>query len=128
MTVAEYFESVTDRLLSDSFVFDFKILKYVDRSRNGHLRARVTFLDKSNLEFSEFVEQSAEGEIHLVTYSYHWSDENDNTICRWDNALHYPKLKNFPHHVHIRENEVAPGAPTSIFAVLDEIAKIIGTG
>jgi len=67
MNIAEYFESVKDRLLTDSFVIDFKILKYVDRSNNGYLRARVTFSNDSNLEFSEFIEQSTEGEIHLVT-------------------------------------------------------------
>ena len=43
MNVSEYFESVKDRILTDSFVIDFKILKYVDRSNNGHLRARVVF-------------------------------------------------------------------------------------
>ncbi len=126
MTIAEYFESVKDRLLADSFVFDFKVVKYVDRSKNGHLRVRVVFSDESRLDFSEFVEQVAEDEIRLTTYSYHWLDKNDNLIRRWDNALHFPNLENFPHHIHIGENEVAPGAPTNIFAILDEIAKIIG--
>lgn len=124
MNIAEYFESVKDRILTDSFVIDFKILKYVDRSNNGHMRARVIFSDDSTLVFSEFIEQSAENEIRLVTYSYHWSDKNDNLIRRWDNALHFPKLKNFPHHIHDGEtNEVTPGAPTNIFAVLDEIVS-----
>jgi hypothetical protein len=128
MTIAEYFESVKDRLLADSFVFDFKVVKYVDRSKNGHLRVRVVFSDESRLDFSEFVEQVAEDKIRLTTYSYHWSDKNDNLIRRWDNALHFPNLENFPHHIHDMENEVIPGAPTNIFAILDEIAKIIGHG
>jgi murein L,D-transpeptidase YcbB/YkuD len=126
MNIAEYFESVKDRSLADSFVMDFKILKYVDRSNNGHMRARVIFSDDSNLEFSEFIEQTTNDEIRLVTYSYHWSDKNGNPIRRWDNALHYPDLENFPHHIHDDgTDKITPGTPTNIFAILDEIAKTI---
>ena len=128
MKIAEYFETIKDHLFVVSFVADFKIIKQADRSKNGHIRARVTFTDNSLLEFSEFVEQNADDEIQLITHSYHWSDENDNAIRRWDNTPHFPKLKNFPHHIHIGENEVAPGAPINIFAVLAEIAKITGHG
>lgn len=128
MNIAEYFESVKDRILADSFVIDFKILKYVDRSNNGHMRARVIFSDESNLEFSEFIEQSAENAIRLVTYSYHWTDHNDKLIRRWDNANHFPKLKDFPHHIHEgKTGEVISGKPINIFEALDEIAASLGS-
>jgi hypothetical protein len=123
MKIAEYFETIKDHLFVVSFVADFKIIKQVDRSKNGHIRARVTFTNNSQLEFSEFVEQNANDEIEVVTYSYHWSDENDNAICRWDNTPHFPKLKNFPHHVHVKEDDVISGKPINIFGVLDEIGK-----
>lgn len=44
MKIAEYFESVKDRTLTDSFVVNFKVAKQVNRSNNGHLRARITLL------------------------------------------------------------------------------------
>ena len=125
MKIAEYFETIKDHLLIVSFVTGFKILKQVDRSKNGHLRAHAILSDNSQLEFSEFVEQSAKEEIQLATYSYHWSDEKDNLIRRWDNTPHFPKLEIFPHHIHLSEDNVIPGELTNIFTVLDEIAKII---
>lgn len=125
MKIAEYFEAVKDRLFAASFVADFKILKQADRSRNGHLRVRVTFTNNSWLEFSEFVEQNMDDEIQLVTYSYHWSDENDRQICRWDNTPHFHKLENFPHHIHVNKDEVISGKPTNIFDILDEIRNKI---
>jgi len=125
MKIADYFETIKERLLIVSFVADFKISKQVDRSNNGHFRARVTFTDNSQLEFSEFVEQNADDEIQVVTYSYHWSDENDNIIRRWDNTPHFPKLKNFPHHIHVKEDDVISGKPIDIFGVLDEIGKTL---
>lgn len=56
MKIAEYFETIKDQLFIVSFVSDFRILKQVDRSNNGHIRVRVNFTDNSQLEFSEFVE------------------------------------------------------------------------
>ncbi len=47
MKIAEYFEAVKDHLFAASFVADFKILKQMDRSKNGHLRARMTFTDNT---------------------------------------------------------------------------------
>jgi len=125
MKVAEYFESIKDRLFALPFVADFKILKQVDRSNNGHIRARVTLTDNSQLEFSEFIEQNAGDEIRVVTYSYHWSDENGALFRRWDNTPHFPKLKNFPHHIHGKEDDVISGKPIEIFSILDEIEKMM---
>ncbi|MCC6298564.1 MAG: hypothetical protein IT314_04655 [Anaerolineales bacterium] len=126
MNVGEYFESVKDRILTDSFVVDFKILKYVNRSNNGYLRARIVFSDNSQLEFSEFIEQNTEGTIQLVTYSYHWADENNTLIRRWDNAPHFPKLKNAPHHIHYgKGGRVKSGNQTNVFEVIKEISSTI---
>lgn len=125
MTIAEYFEAIAERLVLASWVTDFKILKQVDRSSNGHLRARVTFTDNSQLEFSEFVEQDSTGEIQLVTYSYHWATETDQLRRRWDNAPHFPGLVNFPHHIHIGAEAPVAGASINIFGVLEEIEKTL---
>jgi hypothetical protein len=125
MTITGYFETIKEHLLIVSFVANFKIYKQVERSNNGHIRARVTLTDNSWLEFSEFVEQNVSEEIQIVTYSYHWSDENDHLIQRWDNTPHFPKLNNFPHHVHIGEDQVTPGKPINIFGVLSEIEKTL---
>ena len=125
MTIADYFETIKEHLLVVSFVADFKISKQVERSKNGHIRARMMFTDRSRLEFSEFVEQNAGKEILVVTYSYHWSDESDTLICRWDNTPHFPKLENFPHHIHTSADLVLPGKPINIFGVLGEIEKTL---
>jgi hypothetical protein len=91
---------------------------------DGHLRARLTLSDDSQIEFSEYVQRSPEGEIRVVTYSYHWTDVSGNLIRRWDNTPHHPDLPGFPHHVHVeQEDQVSSSRPVSIFAVLDEAAR-----
>ena len=124
MNPIEYVESVKERLSTDSIVVSFDIIREFSNLNEGFIRARASLTNGDILDFSEFVKQA--NDLELVSYRYQWLDKNKRHIRRWDNALHYPKLKNFPHHIHMGENEVVSGAPINIFAVLDEIAAIIG--
>jgi hypothetical protein len=123
MNPIEYIESVKERLSTDSIVVSFDIIREFANLNEGFIRARASLTNGDILDFSELVKQA--NDLECVSYRYQWLDKNKKHIRRWDNALHYPKLKNFPHHIHMGENEVAPGAPTNIFAVLGEIAAII---
>jgi Family of unknown function (DUF6516) len=67
---------------------------------DGHLRARLTLVDGSQLEFSEYMQRSPAGEVAVITYSYHWADAANQLITRWDNTPHFPDLPGFPDHMH----------------------------
>ena len=126
VTLAEYLDSVKERLLIDTVVSSFQIVRERSTLTDGHLRARLTLTDGSLLEFSEYVQRSPNGQINVVTYSYHWTDAHGDLIRRWDNTPHFPDLAGFPHHIHDgRTNTVSPGKPVSIFTVLDEMARIL---
>jgi hypothetical protein len=91
----------------------------------GHLRARLTLTDGSQLEFSEYMQRSPNDQSDVVTYSYHWADAQGNLIRRWDNTPHFPALPGFPHHVHDgATGTVSQGQPVNIFIVLNEIARL----
>ena len=124
MTIQEYLESIKERLLTDSAIAVFHILRERITSTDGHLRAKLEMANETFLEFSEYVQIGDEEEIEVKTYSYHWSDAKDQLIKRWDNTPHFPDLPNFPHHVHVGvEDKVESGKQMSIFTVLDEIAS-----
>ena len=120
----EYVESVKERLSTDSIVVSFDVIREFANLSEGFIRVRANLTNGDVLDFSEFIKQA--DELETISYRYQWLNKDKKHIRRWDNALHYPKLENFPDHIHSGENEVMPGGPTSIFAVLDEIAKIIG--
>ncbi len=124
MIVTEYHESVTERLLTDETVTALPIIRTRATLTDGYMRARLTLVGGSQLEFAEYVQRSAHDRIEVVTYSYHWTDAQGDLIRRWDNTPHFPDLPRFPHHVHEGPaGAVGPGDPVDIFAVLDEIAK-----
>lgn len=128
MEPGDYLTTIKNRISDDSIVFESQILREYSTSNNAHIRIRLTFTDNSYLEFYEYVEQTENGDVYIKTYSYHWADQDDRLIRRWDNTKHFPNLDNFPHHIHVSEEQVISGKPINIFDVLDEIAKTVGNG
>jgi hypothetical protein len=126
MTVIEYLDAIKERLTTAPVVADFSIVRERVTLVDGHLRARLVISDGSMLEFSEYVQRSPDGQIDVVTYSYHWADADGNLIRRWDNTPHFPDPPGFPHHIHDGSTDsVAAGKLVSIFLILDEIAQLL---
>lgn len=71
---------------------------------DGYLRMRTKLIDESLLEISIYC-QIYEDVIRLIDYRFHWQDKDGKLKLRWDNARHHPKLKTFPHHMHMGEDE-----------------------
>ena len=126
MTIAAYLRRVKEHLLSDSIIASFDIIRERSAITNGYLRVRLTLKDDSFLEFSEYTQPTANNEIKVITYSYHWATNEGKLLKRWDNTPHFPSLSGFPHHIHDGdENEVIPNHEMSIFDVLSEIAQLL---
>lgn len=130
MNPIDYLESVRNFLLTDSRINRHQIMREYEDVEKSYIRARLTLADEGLLEFSEYIEQDSGDEIKITKYSYHWIGKDGKMLRRWDNTKHFPNLKKAPHHIHTpideAEETVTPGTPTTIFAVLDEIAKLIG--
>lgn len=123
MNPIDYVESVKERLSTDSIILSFDVIKEFANLYEGFIRVRANLINSDILDFSEFVKQ--EDELEVVSYRYQWLNQNKEHVRRWDNALHYPKLENFPNHVHIKEDDVISGKLIDIFGVLDEIGKTL---
>ncbi len=123
MTIAEYFDALKTRLMTDPVVAAFHVRRERSTSVDGYVRARVTLSDNSQLEFAEYVQLTADDQITVVTYNYHWADAANQLLQRWDNTPHHPEVSGFPHHLHLATEDMpAPGQPIDLFAILDIIA------
>ena len=96
-----------------------------DQKRILLYRFRVYLSDGGRLEIVErLVESKKDGSIYPTKYSFHWQDQHDHLIKRWDNAPHYPNLDGFPHHIHIGEDEaVVPGTSINAMEMLGEVDR-----
>ena len=57
-------------------------------------------------------------------YRYHFQDEHNKLVFRYDNTPHFPILENFPHHKHIPDNVTGVVEP-SILKVIDEARRLV---
>ena len=75
----------------------------------AHIFGTLIFMDKSELHFKEFVDGS-EGFIDKVAYSYHFQDQFNQLVFRYDNAKHKPLLA-FVEHKHCADGILNAPAP-----------------
>ena len=91
-------------------------------SSRANLRIRVRFLSGHLLEVNEAIVIEADQVKHLG-YRYHFQDQQNNLIFRYDNTPHFPDLKSFPHHKHLK-NKVEDSDEPLILNVIEE-AKLL---
>ena len=87
-----------------------------------NLRIRVRFRKGHMLELNEAVIGEA-GRPRRLGYRYHFQDEQNKLVFRYDNTPHFPGLENFPHHKHIPD-EVAGVVEPSILKVIEEARRL----
>lgn len=66
-----------------------------------NLRIRVRFINGCLLELNEAVIIEAE-KIKYLDYRYHFQNNKNNLIFRYDNTPHFPEFERFPHHKHTK--------------------------
>ena len=62
-------------------------------------------------------------DVYLLN-RFHYMDERNNLISRWDTAPYYKELKTFPYHVHL-PNGVKESKQVTLIDVLDKIENIV---
>ncbi len=91
-----------------------------------NLRIRIRFKSGYLLELNEAIIAEEATFIRLY-YRYHFQDEKNNLVFRYDNAPHFPGFVNFPHHKHLPD-EVTDALKSSIFKVIEEARDIESSG
>lgn len=125
--VEDYLNNIQSRLTASPVILKIEIVSRRRLDDRGYFRARLKLVNNDFLEVSEYFEIRA-GVGHTEEYRYQWMDETKQALKkRWDNATHYPDLPNFPHHIHVgNENQVVSGQLLSIIELIDVIEQELG--
>jgi len=83
-----------------------------------NLKIRIRFTNGYLLELNEAV-NAEKHTINHLSYRYHFQDDRNRLVFRYDNTPHFPDIESFPHHKHTK-NMVLPGTRPSISDVMAE--------
>jgi hypothetical protein len=98
---------------------------YVERYEEEHLtpnrvnlRVRIRFTNGYLLELNESAIREGEN-INYLGYRYHFQDEKNNLIFRYDNTPHFPELESFPNHKHSPSAVISTQKPSIVEAIIE---------
>ncbi|MEL6490341.1 MAG: toxin TumE [Cyanobacteria bacterium J06634_6] len=122
-TFKAYFSSIERQLseVAGAEVKSFKAL--ILSSERANLRLRIRFNNRELLAVSEAL-LIISSKISQIDYRYHFQDEHNKLIFRYDSTRHFPDIETFPHHKHL-PTTVIPTEKPNFFDVLEEAVSVI---
>jgi hypothetical protein len=119
--IERYFVLIEDLLRDFPVIRSYSLTKKIYNIQQGYIGGKIDF---ENGHFLEFIEVMDTGVGTKLKYRYHYMDEAQHLIFRYDNAPHHPEIASFPHHKHI-PGEVSENSTPTLKDVLLEIAQRI---
>ncbi len=118
--IVRYFKKIKNRIEKLEWLIERVSIdtEYDEDADAGIIGGSITFKDGSIFHFKEVLL----GENRH--YRFHYMDERNNLIFRWDTAPHYKALKTFPYHVHLPDG-VKESKRIALIDVLDKIEAVI---
>jgi len=105
----------------DEYIDFYTITQFEQNGDNLRFRMIISFKDTSKLHVKEIIIDGKKRK-----YGYQWLDQNDNLICRWDNAPDWPNIPTFPHHKHFQaEDNVMPSENIEFSTILRELIQMM---
>ncbi len=87
-------------------------------SERANLKLRLRFYFKYLLSISEAL-IAVDNQVMAIDYRYHFQDEQNNLIFRYDNTPHFPDLPSFPHHKHLPNRVISCQQPNITLVMQD---------
>ncbi|MDB9424247.1 DUF6516 family protein [Microcystis aeruginosa CS-564/01] len=69
-------------------------------SQRANLRIGLRFKQNHLLEINEAI-IITDNYLEFLDYRYHFQDEKNNLVFRYDSTPHFPNISTFPHHKHL---------------------------
>jgi len=120
--LSEYLNKVEAIVLKLENVYVERYEEEIIANNRINFRIRIRFKTGYLLELNEAVIAEADT-ITRLYYRYHFQDDKNKLVFRYDNAPHFPDFINFPHHKHL-PGEVTDTSETSIFIMIEEARDV----
>jgi hypothetical protein len=118
----DYLAQIEQAILQYSNIYVERYEEEILTPKRANLRIRLRLNQTYLLEINEAI-IITDNQLEFLDYRYHFQDENNCLIFRYDSTPHFPNLQNFPHHKHLQNNVIASQKP-EITQVLKEVNQM----
>ena len=111
---------IEDAISRSALVVTYDLVNVRLSISTGYVEGTITFINNFRFAFFEFIRQTS-GVAEREKYRYHFMNDDDQLIFRYDNAFHHPEISTFPHHKHLPEELSGSAAPdfTDVFIEIE---------
>lgn len=121
MSIDDYIVRLESVIASSPIVSSYNIT--IDRKTNdiAYVSGVIELRDDTTIDFKEYIESKESG-IGKYMYSYNYRTHS-SIIFRYDNSPdpRAKKLETFPHHKHLKNDEIVESQQISLADLLKEI-------
>ncbi len=114
--------SIIQEYVDNGYILSFTFSVDARSNHIGFIQGNLEFVQGSRLFFREYVDlQEA---IEKLSYSFHYQDQDNNLIFRYDNAQHKPDL-GYVEHKHIKDKIISSEIPDIDQVILEIINEYL---
>ena len=121
--LSDYLNQVEQAIVQCENAYVERYQEEILTSQRANLRIRLRFKQTHLLEINEAI-VITDNYLEFLDYRYHFQDEKNNLVFRYDNTPHFPNLSTFTHHKHF-PNDVISCQKPEITQVLKEATELL---
>ncbi len=121
--LSDYLNQVEQAIVQCENAYVERYQEEILTSQRANLRIRLRFKQTHLLEINEAI-IITDNYLEFLDYRYHFQDEKNNLVFRYDSTPHFPNLSTFPHHKHL-PNDVISCQKPEITQVLKEATELL---
>ncbi|EAZ93584.1 toxin TumE [Crocosphaera chwakensis] len=114
--LSDYLNQIEQRIIFLQNTYVERYQEEILTSKRVNLRIRLRLNQTHLLEINEAI-IIKDNQVKFLDYRYHFQDEENKLVFRYDSTPHFPNLSTFPHHKHL-PNEVISSQKPDIIQVL----------
>jgi hypothetical protein len=116
--LADYVKKIDDSLQRLQKVYVEAYETEILNPERVNIRIRLRYSSGFLLELNEAVYINSR-QLAFLGYRYHFQDEKNNLIFRYDNTPHFPDLESFPDHKHTEAAVISSQKPSIIEVIYE---------
>ncbi|MBD2511134.1 hypothetical protein H6G91_28440 [Nostoc muscorum FACHB-395] len=121
--LSDYLNLVEEAIVKCPNVYVERYEEEILTSLRANLRIRLRLAQTHLLEINEAI-VITDNQLKFLDYRYHFQDERNCLVFRYDSTPHFPDISTFPHHKHL-PNDVISSQKPEITQVLKEATELL---